>query len=41
MSINKRRDERLNFFKATDAAFTYLKELHDEFGSWTLAMAAY
>ncbi|HDM75654.1 MAG TPA: LysM peptidoglycan-binding domain-containing protein [Deltaproteobacteria bacterium] len=41
LSINKRRDERLNFFKATDAAFTYLKELHDEFGSWTLAMAAY
>ncbi len=41
LSINKKKDERLNFFKATDAAFTYLKELHDEFGSWALAMAAY
>ncbi len=41
LSINRRKDERLNFFKATNAAFNYLKELHDEFGSWALAMAAY
>jgi len=34
-------DERLNLEKATDAAINYLKELYEQFGKWTLAMAAY
>ena len=34
-------DERLNFEQSTEAAMKYLKELKDEFGTWTLAMAAY
>ncbi|MBM4278869.1 MAG: lytic transglycosylase domain-containing protein [Deltaproteobacteria bacterium] len=34
-------DERFDFFKATESALTYLKNLYEEFGSWTLAMAAY
>ena len=34
-------DERLNIRKATIAACKYIKELHAEFNSWTLAAAAY
>lgn len=34
-------DERLNFPMATRAAIRNLKRLHDKFGSWSLAMAAY
>lgn len=34
-------DERYDFERATDGAFKYLSELHDEFGSWPLALAAY
>jgi membrane-bound lytic murein transglycosylase D len=34
-------DERFDFFKATEGALTYLKNLYEEFKSWTLAMAAY
>jgi membrane-bound lytic murein transglycosylase D len=34
-------DERYSFPKSTDAAFTYLKFLHEQFGKWTLAIAAY
>ena len=34
-------DDRFSFERSTEAALNYLKELHDEFGSWTLAMAAY
>lgn len=34
-------DERLNFEKATEAALNYLDELHRQFGSWGLAIAAY
>lgn len=34
-------DERLNIRKATIAACKYIKELHTEFNSWTLAAAAY
>jgi hypothetical protein len=38
---NRYFDDRLNVEKATDAALRYLKDLKDEFGSWSLAMAAY
>jgi membrane-bound lytic murein transglycosylase D len=34
-------DERLDLVKSTDAAINYLKLLYDQFGKWTLAMAAY
>ncbi len=34
-------DDRLSFDRATDAALDYLGDLHNRFGSWTLAMAAY
>lgn len=34
-------DERLKVKQATNSALTYLKELYEQFGTWTLAMAAY
>jgi membrane-bound lytic murein transglycosylase D len=34
-------DERLNPIKATSAAISYLKELHQLFGDWTTVLAAY
>jgi hypothetical protein len=34
-------DERRNVHRATQAAVAYLKDLHDLFGSWTPAAAAY
>ena len=39
--INRRIDERRNIFLSTQAAISYLKELHTRFGSWSLAVAAY
>ena len=41
LTIDRNIDERRNFYASTRAAFSYLKELHDLFGSWTLAAAAY
>ncbi len=41
LKVNKGKDERLNIRKATIAACRYIKDLHDEFKSWTLAAAAY
>jgi membrane-bound lytic murein transglycosylase D len=41
LTIDSRKDERRNIFRSTEAAITYFKELREEFGSWTLAAAAY
>jgi membrane-bound lytic murein transglycosylase D len=41
LSVGRRVDERKDPVKATDAALTYLSQLHDRFGSWYLAAAAY
>ena len=41
LSVSRNGDERTNPAKATDAALTYLSQLHDRFGSWYLAAAAY
>jgi len=41
LTKNRNIDERFDFFKATEGALAYLRELYDQFGSWILAMAAY
>ncbi|MCR4338735.1 MAG: lytic transglycosylase domain-containing protein [Gemmatimonadaceae bacterium] len=41
LTVNKRVDERNHPDKATDAALAYLTDLHERFGSWYLAAAAY
>jgi len=41
LQANSDVDERLNYRQATRAALKHLGQLHDEFGSWALAMAAY
>jgi len=41
LTIDRNIDQRRNFFASTRAAVAYLKDLHDLFGSWTLAAAAY
>lgn len=41
LKVGGRMDERNNPARSTDAALTYLSKLHDRFGSWYLAFAAY
>ncbi|MCB0348171.1 MAG: lytic transglycosylase domain-containing protein [Bdellovibrionales bacterium] len=41
LQINWWLDERRNFAKSTQAAISYFKYLHKEFGSWYLVAAAY
>jgi membrane-bound lytic murein transglycosylase D len=41
LKVSGRTDERKNAARSTDAALEYLADLHDRFGSWYLAAAAY
>ncbi len=41
LEISKEIDERYHIEKSTVAACKYLKKMHDHYGSWTLAAAAY
>jgi len=41
LTITEELDERRNMAASTRSALAYLKKLHADFGSWTLAAAAY
>ena len=41
LEVNKEVDERYHIEKSTVAACKYLKKMHNHYGSWTLAAAAY
>jgi len=41
LKVNKHVDERTNYYKSTQAAARYLKDLHAEFKDWLLVLAAY
>ncbi len=41
LQLDQWQDERCDIFRATHAAALYLKKLHDDFGDWPTAIAAY
>ena len=41
LTVDRDIDERRNIFTSTRGAITYFKDLHEKFGSWTLAAAAF
>jgi membrane-bound lytic murein transglycosylase D len=41
LTVNRSVDQRYAVEESTEAALTYLSNLYDQFGDWTLALAAY
>lgn len=41
LKVTHKVDERTNYYKSTQAAARYLKDLYGEFGDWLLVIAAY
>jgi membrane-bound lytic murein transglycosylase D len=41
LKVTRKYDERTNYYKSTQAAAKYLKDLYSEFGDWLLVIAAY
>ena len=41
LRVDEIKDDRLDLFRATEAAARYLHDLYEQFGDWKLALAAY
>ncbi len=41
LDVTRRRDDRRNFYKSTDAAAKYLSQMHGQLQNWLLVVAAY